>query len=70
MIKLKLGVSPLLLTLLFVLLQVLHLINWSIWWILSPIWITIGFSIVSLAVVLLAMGLMFVAALITVMVKG
>lgn len=35
-----------LLTLVFVVLKLLGKINWSWWWVLSPIWLSIGIAII------------------------
>lgn len=42
-----------LLTVLFVGLKLGHVIDWSWWWVVSPLWISAGFSILCLAVLLL-----------------
>lgn len=39
-----------LLTILFVGLKLTHFINWSWWWVLSPIWITAAIVLVSLVI--------------------
>jgi hypothetical protein len=39
--------------LLFIGLKLTHTIDWSWWWVLSPIWITSGFFVVCLGVWLL-----------------
>ena len=39
-----------LLTVVFVVLKLCHVIDWSWWWILSPLWIPIAISIVILIV--------------------
>lgn len=41
-----------LLTIVFITLKLLNVINWSWWWVLSPIWIS-----VALAVVILLIGI-------------
>jgi membrane protein YdbS with pleckstrin-like domain len=40
------------LTILFIGLKLGHVINWSWWWVLSPIWISASIFIVILAIVL------------------
>ena len=35
-----------LLTLAFIILKLTHVIGWSWWWVLSPIWITLGLAAV------------------------
>ncbi len=50
------GFTPLL-TVLFIGLKLTHQIEWSWWWVLSPIWIT--FALV-LAFLLVLLGLMFI----------
>lgn len=44
-----------LLTILFIALKLTHVIDWSWWWVLAPLWI--GFAIVA---VILIVGLLFV----------
>ena len=41
------------LTLIFVTLKLCNVIDWSWWWILSPVWITSGIAILALAVIAL-----------------
>lgn len=38
-----------LLTLVFVTLKLCHVVNWSWWWVLSPVWITAGLVVLILA---------------------
>ena len=40
-----------LLTVVFITLKLCNIINWSWWWVLSPIWITAGIVIIVLLVV-------------------
>jgi uncharacterized membrane protein YhaH (DUF805 family) len=40
-----------LLTVVFVVLKLMHAINWSWWWVLSPFLISLGFSVLILTVV-------------------
>lgn len=40
-----------LLTIVFIVLKLLKIINWSWWWVLSPVWITVIIGIVSVAIV-------------------
>jgi hypothetical protein len=47
-----------LLTILFIALKLTHYIDWSWWWVLSPLWIGAALVIVVLLVVLVVMGLM------------
>lgn len=39
-----------LLTLAFVVLKLCGVINWSWWWVLSPIWITVGLSLIVIGI--------------------
>ena len=39
-----------LLTLIFITLKLTNVINWSWWWVLAPIWIPVGVSVIILAV--------------------
>ena len=51
--KVATGTSlPTLLTVLFVALKLCGIINWSWWWVLSPIPITLGIAVVVFAIVL------------------
>lgn len=43
-----------LLTILFVGLKLTHVINWSWWWVLSPIWINAIWLIILLLIILIA----------------
>ena len=43
---------PTLLTVVFVVLKLCHVIDWSWWWVLSPIWIEIVLSLIFLIVVI------------------
>lgn len=38
-----------LLTIAFVVLKLCHVIDWSWWWVLSPIWISLGIAVLILA---------------------
>ena len=42
-----------LLALAFIILKLCHVIDWSWWWVLSPIWISFGLCILIVAVVLI-----------------
>lgn len=44
-----------LLTLLFIGLKLGKVINWSWWWVLSPIWISVGITIVVVATIFLVL---------------
>ncbi len=46
-----------LLTVVFITLKLLGYISWSWWWVLSPIWISIAFVVVLLAIVLVVAAL-------------
>ena len=39
------------LTILFIALKLCHVINWSWWWVLSPIWISVLFALAILLIV-------------------
>lgn len=45
------------LTIVFVVLKLTHNIDWSWWWVLSPLWISAGFVVAVLVVVLLVSAL-------------
>jgi membrane protein YdbS with pleckstrin-like domain len=42
-----------LLTVAFVVLKLLNLIDWSWWWVLSPVWISIGLTIIIIGILFL-----------------
>lgn len=46
-----------LLTIAFIILKLTHYIDWSWWWVLSPIWISVGFVVAALCVVVLVAGI-------------
>ncbi len=52
--KIEIGFTGLL-TILFIALKLLDKIDWSWWWVLSPIWISIGLWIFILLIVLISM---------------
>lgn len=41
------------LTIAFIVLKLTHVINWSWWWVLSPIWISTAIALVFLLVILI-----------------
>ena len=45
------------LTLIFIVLKLVGVINWSWWWVLSPIWISLIFALVILIIVAVIIGL-------------
>lgn len=45
-----LGIVPIL-TVVFVVLKLTHFIDWSWWWVLSPLWISVLGSILFMAVI-------------------
>lgn len=49
------------LTIIFIVLKLCNLINWSWWWVFSPIWISIGLGA---ALILLALVFMLVVLII------
>ena len=44
------------LTLAFVVLKLTHYIDWSWWWVLSPVWIIAGFALIVLAIAAVRMS--------------
>jgi hypothetical protein len=46
-----------LLTVAFIVLKLTHFIDWSWWWVLSPLWIGAALALVFIAVVLVIAGL-------------
>ena len=54
-----------LLTIAFVVLKLCNVIDWSWWWVLSPIWISIGLAVVIFGcVALFALALFLIAIII------
>jgi len=47
-----------LLTLLFIALKLLNKIDWSWWWVLSPMWISIGIGLSVLLIFFIIIGLL------------
>lgn len=57
------GISfPALLTIVFIILKLTHVIDWSWWWVLAPIWIgfAVGISIFLIYGLMLIVGLIFI----------
>lgn len=46
-----------LLTIAFIILKLCNVINWSWWWVLSPIWISIGLLVVTFIVAMTVIAL-------------
>lgn len=46
-----------LLTIVFIVLKLCEVIDWSWWWVASPIWITVGALLAAVAIVALVAGL-------------
>ena len=44
---------PTILTIVFLILKLTHVINWSWWWVLSPLWISFGLAIVLIIIAIL-----------------
>lgn len=42
-----------LLTIVFITLKLTGVINWSWWWVLSPLWVSAGIGVLAMAIVLL-----------------
>lgn len=42
------------LTIAFIVLRLCHVIDWSVWWVISPIWITVALVIAIFIIVLVA----------------
>lgn len=42
---------PGLLTIVFIVLKLTHVINWSWWWVLAPAWISLSFAAILLLIV-------------------
>jgi hypothetical protein len=49
-----------LLTIVFITLKLCHVIDWSWWWVLSPLWISLGLVLVFLGGLLAFAGTVFV----------
>ena len=43
-----------LLTVVFIVLKLCHVINWSWWWVLSPMWISLALGVIFVIIVVLA----------------
>lgn len=56
-IKIEFGSFLTLLTLVFVTAKLFKAIDWSWWWVFSPIWIPIGLIIVFFAIMLIIAGI-------------
>lgn len=54
----KLGVMPVL-TIVFIILKLVGTINWSWWWVLSPLWIGAAIAVLFLLTTLIATGLAY-----------
>lgn len=46
-----------LLAIVFIILKLIDKIDWSWWWVLSPLWIPVAFAIVVILLVLIGMGI-------------
>ena len=46
-----------LLTIAFIVLKLCHVIDWSWWWVLSPLWISVGLTIILLLIILIVSAL-------------
>lgn len=46
-----------LLTIVFITLKLLNKIDWSWWWVLSPVWISVSLAIIILIVCMIAVGI-------------
>lgn len=51
-----------LLTIVFIVLQLTHVINWSWWWVLSPLWISAGSAIGVLLVIGVVLAIIKITA--------
>lgn len=49
-----------LLTIVFIVLKLVGVIDWSWWWILSPIWISVGIIVGILLLILIGIGIYFI----------
>ncbi len=47
------GISSGTLTIVFLILKLCNVIDWSWWWVLSPLWISLGICIIFLIIVLI-----------------
>jgi len=48
---------PAVLTIVFVILKVTHVVAWSWWWVFAPLWISFGFSLIIAVLIGVAMAL-------------
>jgi hypothetical protein len=50
-----------LLTIVFIVLKLLHVINWSWWWVLAPLWMGAAFVVLVLFIIAAIAGLVAIA---------
>ena len=48
-----------LLTVTFIILKLTHIINWSWWWVLAPLWISFGLGIIGIMIVLTVAAIVY-----------
>ena len=46
-----------LLTVAFIVLKLTHIINWSWWWILSPLWISFGVGVIVIVIMFIILAM-------------
>lgn len=61
--KIKLTIPLLGLTILFVILKLTNIIEWSWWWILSPLWIPYSILFLVMLLIIFTLGSMYVIGL-------
>ena len=61
--KIKLIIPLLGLTILFVILKLTNIIEWSWWWILSPLWIPYSILFLVMLLIIFTLGSMYVIGL-------
>jgi len=48
---------PTILTIVFVVLKLCKVISWSWWWVISPLWISVGFWMIILIAICIVLGI-------------
>ena len=61
--KIKLTIPLLGLTILFVILKLTNIIEWSWWWVLSPLWIPYSILFLVMLLIIFTLGSMYVIGL-------
>jgi len=46
-----------LLTIVFIVLKLTHILDWSWWWVLSPLWVSFGVGIIAMIIMFIVVAL-------------